>query len=143
MAAPLRIGDAERDHAAAALGEHYATGRLSKEEYDERSERVWAARFQSDLEPLFADLPSPWTRVRTPAVRPVRVRPAPNRRPAPFAPLAPVFVIGLVVAVILTGMPWLLFGLLWLGALAGCGQRRAGQFQARQATVGAPTTWRT
>jgi DUF1707 SHOCT-like domain len=141
MAAPLRIGDAERDHAAAALGEHYATGRLSKEEYDERSERVWAARFQSDLEPLFADLPSPWTRVRTPAVRPVHPeRPVRPQRPAPFAPL---FVIGLVVAAILTGMPWLLFGLFWLGALAGCGQRRSGQFQARQATLGAPTPWRT
>ncbi|MET0520955.1 MAG: DUF1707 domain-containing protein, partial [Jiangellaceae bacterium] len=57
MSAQLRIGDAERDNAAQALGEHYATGRISKEEYEERSEQVWAARFQADLEPLFADLP--------------------------------------------------------------------------------------
>ena len=42
---PLRIGDADREHAAAALGEHFATGRLSKEEYDERAQRVWEARF--------------------------------------------------------------------------------------------------
>ena len=36
MSDQLRIGDAERDHAAKALGEHYATGRISKEEYDPR-----------------------------------------------------------------------------------------------------------
>jgi hypothetical protein len=145
MAPQLRIGDAERDHAAAALGEHYATGRLSKEEYDERSERVWAARFQSELEPLFADLPSPWKRVpaRVPTRgRPVRTLPAtPRRRPLPLAPL---LAVGLVTAVILTGMPWLLFGLFWLGAIASCGHGgRARQFQARQAAVGAPTPWRT
>jgi dihydropyrimidinase len=29
----LRIGDAERDSAATALGEHYAAGRLTKEEF--------------------------------------------------------------------------------------------------------------
>jgi hypothetical protein len=146
MSTQLRIGDAERDHAADALGEHYATGRLSKEEYEERSEKVWAARFQTDLEPLFADLPSPWARA---AVRPVRpVQPLPvargRRPPLLFAPLAPVLVIGLVTVVILTGMPWLLFGLFWLAALSGCGSRHhARQFQPRQAAVGAPTPWRT
>lgn len=144
MSAQLRIGDAERDHAAAALGEHYATGRLSKEEYEERSERVWAARFQTDLEPLFADLPSPWARVPA-QVRPVRPLPAGRSRlsPGPFAPIFPVLVIGLVAAVIITGMPWLLFGLFWLAALSGCGSRRARQFQHRQAAVGSPTPWRT
>lgn len=53
----LRIGDAEREAAAAALGEHFASGRLTREEYDERSDRVWAARTNSDLGPLFTDLP--------------------------------------------------------------------------------------
>lgn len=143
MTAQLRIGDAERDHAAKALGEHYATGRISKEEYEERSEQVWAARFQADLEPLFADLPSPWARVPE-QVRPVRLPPAQSRQsPRPFAPIFPVLVIGLVAAVILTGMPWLLFGLFWLAAFSGCGSRRARQFQPRQAAVGSPTPWRT
>ena len=32
----LRIGDAEREAAVTALGEHYAAGRLTKDEYDER-----------------------------------------------------------------------------------------------------------
>ena len=34
----LRIGDAEREATISALGEHYAAGRLTKEEYDERSD---------------------------------------------------------------------------------------------------------
>ncbi len=52
-----RIGTAERESALAALGEHFALGRLSKEEYDERSDAAWSARTASDLRPLFADLP--------------------------------------------------------------------------------------
>ncbi len=55
----VRIGDAEREAAVTALGEHYAAGRLTKEEYDERSDLAWAARTHSALWPLFADLPRP------------------------------------------------------------------------------------
>ncbi|ABL84106.1 MULTISPECIES: DUF1707 domain-containing protein [unclassified Nocardioides] len=53
----LRIGDAEREQAAAALGEHYAQGRLTSEEYAERLDRIWAARTRADLGPIFRDLP--------------------------------------------------------------------------------------
>jgi uncharacterized protein DUF1707 len=55
----LRIGDSEREAAVAALGDHYAAGRLSKEEYDERAARAWEARTRSALWPLFSDLPRP------------------------------------------------------------------------------------
>ena len=54
-----RIGDAEREAAVTALGEHYAAGRLTKEEFDERADQAWAARTASGLWPLFADLPRP------------------------------------------------------------------------------------
>ncbi len=53
----LRIGDAEREQAAADLGEHYAQGRLSAEEHAERLDRIWAARTRADLTPVFRDLP--------------------------------------------------------------------------------------
>ena len=53
----LRIGDAEREASVAALGEHFAQGRLTREEYDERSDAVWSARTRGDLVPVFADLP--------------------------------------------------------------------------------------
>jgi hypothetical protein len=58
----LRIGDAEREAAVTALGEHYAAGRLTKEEFDERSSRAWEARTSSAMWPLFADLPRTDTR---------------------------------------------------------------------------------
>lgn len=53
----LRIGDAERERAAAELGEHYAQGRLSVDEHADRLDRVWAARTRADLGPIFSDLP--------------------------------------------------------------------------------------
>lgn len=53
----LRIGDAEREQAAADLGEHFAQGRVSVEEHSERLDAIWAARTGGDLEPIFADLP--------------------------------------------------------------------------------------
>ena len=55
--AQVRIGDAERESAVTALGEHYAAGRLTKEEFDERSGTAWSARTSGDLTPLFTDLP--------------------------------------------------------------------------------------
>jgi len=55
--ADLRISDAERADAAAALGEHYAQGRLDLDEHAERLDRIWAARTRRELAPVFADLP--------------------------------------------------------------------------------------
>jgi hypothetical protein len=54
----LRIGTAERERAAAQLGEHFAAGRLEPAEFDERVAQVYAARTEADLAPVFADLPS-------------------------------------------------------------------------------------
>jgi hypothetical protein len=53
----LRIGDAERTQAAAELGEHYAQGRLSTEEHNERLDRILQARTRAELAPIFRDLP--------------------------------------------------------------------------------------
>lgn len=53
----LRIGDAERDAAMTALREHYAQGRLTHEELDERLELVLSARTGRDLALAGADLP--------------------------------------------------------------------------------------
>ena len=58
-AGELRIGDQEREGAVTALGEHYAAGRLTKEEYDERAAVAYTAKTESSLRPLFTDLPGP------------------------------------------------------------------------------------
>jgi hypothetical protein len=53
----LRIGDAEREATAAELREHFAHGRLTLEEFNERLDAVFAAKTQSDLSRLTRDLP--------------------------------------------------------------------------------------
>ncbi|WP_433362150.1 DUF1707 SHOCT-like domain-containing protein [Streptosporangium sp. CA-115845] len=55
----LRIGDAERDVAMEALREHYAQGRLTREELDERLELTLSARTGGELARVSADLPGP------------------------------------------------------------------------------------
>lgn len=65
-----RASDAERDQTVSVLREHAAAGRLTLEEFSERTERVYAARTTGELELLGADLPA------TPEER---ARPRPKR----------------------------------------------------------------
>ncbi|QIZ39330.1 DUF1707 domain-containing protein [Saccharopolyspora sp. ASAGF58] len=54
------------------LGEHFSAGRLDVHEYDERCQQVATARFRSELNALFEDLPEPWPSSppqQTPAAR--------------------------------------------------------------------------
>ena len=53
----IRASDADRDRTAAALREHMAEGRLTNEEFDERLDKVYAAKTLGDLDGLMADLP--------------------------------------------------------------------------------------
>lgn len=53
----LRIGDAERDAAAADLSEHYAAGRLTLDELNERLDAVFCAKTFGQLAKVMADLP--------------------------------------------------------------------------------------
>jgi hypothetical protein len=99
----LRIGTAEREQAAADLGEHLAAGRLSTEEFDERVQRAYAARTASDLAPLFHDLPE------------LRVAPTPRQR----RDLRPLLIVLVVIAVIawvafLRVPPFFIFPLFWI-----------------------------
>ncbi len=58
----IRIGDAEREEALKALGEHMSAGRLELDEYGDRSALVTTAKTRRDLLALFADLPQPHPR---------------------------------------------------------------------------------
>ncbi|MGH4030342.1 DUF1707 SHOCT-like domain-containing protein [Actinomycetota bacterium Odt1-20B] len=55
----LRAGDAERDQAVEALGQHFAKGRLDAQTYETRSAAALRATCVSELAALFADLPAP------------------------------------------------------------------------------------
>jgi hypothetical protein len=73
----MRVGDAERDAAAADLGDHYVAGRLNLEELHERLGGVFAATTHGQLWKIMADLPGS-ARLRTawlstlPAAPPLR-----------------------------------------------------------------------
>ena len=126
---PIRIGDAERDRAIASLGEHFAAGRLTAEEFDQRTDQALQARFNADLEPLFVDLP----RTAEPAVEPNS-----NRRPdlhlawSAMLWLAPLIVIGAVVAAVVLSAPWLVWMFLWVFLITGLFRRRRRYYGSRR-----------
>jgi len=104
----LRLSDADRESAVNLLGDQYALGRLTRDEFDERSDAVWSAKTRGDLAPVFVDLP-----VRSPAdpaPEPVSMR---RRSGFPVRVMAP-FLFLVIVLTILTHVPFLLFALvLW------------------------------
>jgi len=53
----VRVGDADREAVAAQLREHYADGRLTLEELDERLDQAFAAKTKADLNTVMRDLP--------------------------------------------------------------------------------------
>lgn len=56
--ATIRASDADRDRAAATLREHLAAGRLTIEEFDERLDKVYAAKTLGELAEVMTDLPA-------------------------------------------------------------------------------------
>lgn len=77
----IRIGDAEREEALAALAEHHAAGRLDANEYEDRRGRANDAVLRRELTALFVDLPEPHPRLR-PGRATTVMRPSTPRRPA-------------------------------------------------------------
>jgi hypothetical protein len=110
----LRVSQAERDEVAATLARHYADGRLSVGEYEERVAAALEARTTRDFDPLLADLPAP-TPTPTPATAgapgaEVR-RPADQwRRQAPNIPR--ILAVATVLVIALGSGLWFLW-LLW------------------------------
>jgi len=90
----MRVGDAEREAAAAELREHYASGRLTLEELNERLDAAFAAKTRGDLTAVMRDLPSArpgWSAAGGRASSPAGGRPTepgepsgPGGTPGPF-----------------------------------------------------------
>jgi hypothetical protein len=101
----MRVGDADREAVAAQLREHYADGRLTLDELNERLDQAFAAKTRADLNTVLRDLP--YTQ------RPGQVAAQPSgagwqRGRAPFAAFAPLM--GLVWLFVIMGSV-VLFGL--------------------------------
>lgn len=94
----IRTSDADRERVTARLRDHYAEGRLTRDELDERISSAFNAKTFGDLRRVVADLPEPgplapqWS----PAMgRPYRVYPAVWRGPR-LLPLMAVVLLALV-----------------------------------------------
>jgi uncharacterized protein DUF1707 len=109
----LRIGDAERDRAVEQLSDHFVAGRLTQEEFEERSDQATKARYADEVELLFADLPELES---TQMVRPRRGRAG---SPSPLMFVIPVLMIGLVASAVVLAAPWLLWMLFWVAMFSG------------------------
>jgi uncharacterized membrane protein len=117
----FRVSDAERDAAVDFLNRHYAEGRLTEQEHSARVDAAYAARFDSQLERLTADLPA------LPA-RAVARRRAPGLRLGPAAAVAAVVAVGIAVAsavppdvwamLVGVGLPLLMMLLFTVGPIA-------------------------
>jgi hypothetical protein len=79
----LRASDADRDRVIARLRDHFAEGRLTRDELDERITAALSAKTLGDLHVLMADLPEPAPVSTLPraAAGPVFVRRGPRLLP--------------------------------------------------------------
>jgi thioesterase domain-containing protein len=56
--ADLRVSDQDREAVALQLREHFAAGRLTQDELNERIQGAYSARTQQQLDSLLSDLPA-------------------------------------------------------------------------------------
>jgi hypothetical protein len=114
----IRISDSDRDRAASRLRDHYAEGRLTAEELDERITAALNARTAGDLRKVMADLPSSGPSQPDPNLSPFAGPPWAYRRRGPR--LLPLALLIVFAALLLPGAGWALFAflkvilLLWL-----------------------------
>src|ERR1700722_19674054 len=93
LPAQMKASDSDRDAVVSDLGEHFQAGRLTAEEFDERTGRALTARTWGELKELQTDLPATRPAPQIPAAS------SPSTRPQLSAGrVAPPIMAGLVVA---------------------------------------------
>jgi hypothetical protein len=100
----IRASDADREHIVEILREAYSTGRLTLDEFDERTTLAFAAKTWGGLRDLTRDLPRQ-ARLEIPQpepqIKPARDKPLPVSAPPPrrgLSPMLPILVIWLGIA---------------------------------------------
>jgi hypothetical protein len=104
----IRVSDADRDHVAARLREHFAEGRLTPDELDERITAALNAKTFGDLRRVLTDLPEPAPVPSQAAQRPQWAGPhwAARRRGPRVLPL---LLVAALVVLLAPGGGWLAF----------------------------------
>ncbi len=130
----IRISDADREQVTARLREHFAEGRLTSEELDDRITAALSAKTYGDVRRIMADLPEA-------APVPPLDRPEPPWAGRPGAlvwrgpRVLPLMFVILIAALVIPGAGWVFFAflklmlVLWLaaclvGIFAAAGFRR-------------------
>jgi len=108
-ATAMRASDADRDAVVSDLSEHFQAGRLTAEEFDERSGQALTARTWGELKELLADLPGTHPQAVTPSA-PRPVAPSGHAGPPLIAVLIGVGIATMVVVNVVHGS----WGFLWL-----------------------------
>jgi hypothetical protein len=122
----MRVSDADRDHVTARLRDHFAQGRLTPEELDERLSAALGAKTVGDLRRIMADLPEPAAVAPRAAYGSQRAGPPPwvarrHHRPR----VLPVLLLALFAAMLFPSGGWVLFALfrvvllVWLVSCVG------------------------
>lgn len=114
----IRISDADRERVTSRLREHFAEGRLTQDELDERISATLSAKTFGDLKPIMADLPEPEPAGPQPGPMPPPWTGGPGypRRRGPR--LLPVLLIFFLAAILLPGAGWAFFAFLKIALLA-------------------------
>ena len=92
----IRASDADRERVTARLRDHFAEGRLTREELDERVTAALNAKTLGDLRPLMTDLPDPGLGLQRPGTLPRAAAAGPvfvRRRGPRLLPLAMLFLL--------------------------------------------------
>jgi hypothetical protein len=115
MSDQLRLSDAERELAAADLGEHFAQGRLTADEHAERLDQILAAKTRGEIAPIFRDLPSGYSPRARDATGATGGSTSASRRSRGWSRGFPPFLLVLAVLIVIsafTHFPVILIGLL-------------------------------
>jgi hypothetical protein len=107
----MRVSDADRERVTALLREHFAEGRLSPDELDERVTAALSAKTFGDLRRVMTDLPEPAPEVaQVPQAAPWAARRGAVAWRGPR--ILPLAIIVLIAAVAIPGAGWLFFAFL-------------------------------
>jgi hypothetical protein len=106
----MRASDADREAVTARLRDHYAEGRLTQDELDERVSAALGAKTFGDLRTLTTDLPGPVPLPPRAAVRPSGDGPPPWRYHRRHRPPVGLFLLIGLLLVVASGGGWAVFG---------------------------------